>query len=105
MNAGKLKHRITLQRPATGQDALGQPLTGWEVVAANVYANVRFSNGKEFIAGEQLQTGVTASVRIRRRTVSRDWRVLYKGVTYAIQADLPSADGVYIDLVVRQEGR
>lgn len=104
MNAGKLKHRITLQRPAVGQDDFGQPLTGWEVVAANVYANVRFSNGKEFIAGEQLQTGVTASVRIRRRAVSRDWRVLYKGVTYAILADLPSADGVYIDLVVRQEG-
>lgn len=102
MNAGKLKHRITLQRPAAGQDAFGQPLTGWADVAKDIYANVRFSNGKEFIAGEQMQSGVTASIRIRRRPVHRDWRVLYKGVPYSIQADLPSADGVYIDLVVKQ---
>jgi SPP1 family predicted phage head-tail adaptor len=63
---GQLRDRIEIQRRATGQDALGQPAQGWELVA-KLWANVRHLNGTEAIKAGAVTSAVNASIRIRWR--------------------------------------
>lgn len=89
--AGQLRRMVALQSPATGADALGQPLTGFTSVAA-VWADVRHQSGAEAIrAGAEVST-VKASIRLRRRTdVAAGWRVTLDGQAYEVRAVLQDA--------------
>jgi SPP1 family predicted phage head-tail adaptor len=79
-------HRITLQQPASGEDAVGQPLTGW-VDVAQLWADVRQLSGLQAIKGDARVSAVQASVRIWRRAgVVAGMRVLHAGATYAVRA-------------------
>jgi head-tail adaptor len=74
-----LNHRVTLQQPAAGQDALGQPTQGCTTDAR--------------------VSAVQASIRVwRRADLAAGWRVLHGGVVYAVRAVLlPERD--FADLV------
>ena len=84
-----LNQRITLQRPVTGQDDIGQPLTGWEWVA-DLWADVRHQNGLQTIKAGAETSIVKASIRIRKRSdVSPAMRVIYQSAVYEIEAVIP----------------
>lgn len=88
MQAGKLKHRITLQRPAAGQDAYGQPLTGWTDVAT-VWASITDMTGREYIAAAAVQASVQTRITIRYRAdIVAAMRVLHGTDVYNIAAVL-----------------
>jgi SPP1 family predicted phage head-tail adaptor len=93
MNAiGKLDQRVTIQQPDAGQDAIGQPLTGW-VNRAEVWADVRHGSGLEQIKADALTSVVKASIRIRARSdVTSAMRVLCGATTYQIKTVTPSDD-------------
>lgn len=98
MKAGLLNRQVLLQQPATGQDDVGQPLTGWTDVAT-VWADVRVKSGVEVIkAGAEVST-LMASVRIRYRTgVTAGMRFLIGGTAYNIKAVMPDIGGrEYVD--------
>lgn len=91
--AGKRKHRIRIQSPASGQDSSGQPNTGWTDVAT-VWAQVRDISGREFVAGGGLQNSVRTGINIRYRAdVAAEMRVLHGAVSYNIEAVLKQDDG------------
>lgn len=94
-----MRYRVTIQRNTPVRDNFGQPVENWTDVAT-VWADVRFSSGKEFIAGDKQTASANASIRIRKRAVTTDMRVIFDGESYDIVAVLPSLDSV--DLVVRQ---
>lgn len=88
MRAGKLNQRVTLQAPATGQDAYGQPLTGWTDVAT-VWASIADMSGREYIAAAGVQASVQTKIMIRYRTgVVAKMRVLHGADVYDIDAVL-----------------
>jgi SPP1 family predicted phage head-tail adaptor len=93
-----LNHRVTLQQPAAGQDALGQPTQGFTTVA-DVWADVRHVNGLQAIKADARVSAVQASIRVwRRADLAAGWRVLHGGVVYAVRAVLlPERD--FADLV------
>lgn len=100
MDPGKLKHLVTLQAPATGQDAAGQPLTGW-VDVAQLWADIRSTGGLEAIKAGAITSVVHTSVRLRWRTgLNAGMRVLHGTTVYGVLAVLPDMAGrQYVDLV------
>lgn len=100
MEPGKLKHRCSLQQPATGQDGTGQPLTGW-VEVARFWADIRHTGGLEAIKAGATTSTVQASIRLRHRTgIHSGMRVVSGGATYNILAVLPDeAQRQHTDLV------
>lgn len=85
----RLKHRVAIEQPATGQDELGQPVPGWSTLAT-VWADIRYTNGAEAIRADAVGSKVRASVRIRRRTdVTSAMRVVHGVTVLQILAVLP----------------
>lgn len=101
MAAGQLNSRITLQHYTATADAWGQPVMDW-VKLADVWADVRFQNGKEFIAADRVAVQTQASIRVRNREVDTKMRVLFNGKIYEITAVLPHYRREFIDLVVKE---
>ena len=98
MRAGMLRTLVTLQAPAVGVDTIGQPLTGWTNVA-DVYADIRHQSGLSAIKATADVSVNRVSIRIRYRAVTPDMRVLQGATVFAIQAVLPDAKRVFVDLV------
>lgn len=70
MRAGKLRHRITLQSLADGQEApfpSGAPDQYWED-SLTVSASINPLAGRELFAAQQYNSEVTHSIRMRYRT-------------------------------------
>jgi SPP1 family predicted phage head-tail adaptor len=100
MRAGELTSRITIQRPADGEDERGQPLTTWTDVAT-VWATIAFTSGLGAIKAEAPVSVVKASIRIRYRMgIAAGMRVLEGAAAYQVRAVLPDRAGRdYVDLV------
>lgn len=88
MRAGTLDQRVTIQTPATGQNAYGEPNTGWTDVAT-VWAGVRDVSGREYLSASATQNLTQTKITIRYLAgVVASMRVLHGSVTYNIEAVL-----------------
>lgn len=88
-----LNHRITIERPSTVKDAIGQPVEGWELVG-EVWANVRYLNGVETIKAGAEMSIAKASIRVRYRTdLDASMRVRFGATTFKVNAVLPDEAG------------
>lgn len=96
----KLNRRITIQQPATGSDAGGQPNTGWTLFAY-AWASVLNENGAQTNRAGAESVLIRASIRIRYRTdLNERMRVLVGSTTYKINAVVPDdLRREYVDLV------
>jgi SPP1 family predicted phage head-tail adaptor len=87
MGAGALNQRITFQARAAGQDAMGSPNGAWANVATNptVWAKSANVSSRDIAAVGLHQAGLDAKFVVRwRADVLPTWRVLWRGVAYAI---------------------
>lgn len=64
MRAGKLRHRITLQARASGQDASGQQLDTWSDVHP-CWSEIRPLSGREHAAAAAINAEVTHAIEMR----------------------------------------
>lgn len=88
MLSQQLNKRVTIERKATGQDAFGQPLTGWEPVAT-VWASIEDMTGRQYFAAQAAQNQVQTKVTIRHRDgIEPAMRVIHGTTIYDIQAVL-----------------
>ena len=87
--AHRLRHRVTIEQKTTGADAWGQPVETWDTVAI-VPAEVWPLSGREYIAAQAEQAGVTTKITIRYQAgIEPAMRVTHDGKTYNIRAVLP----------------
>lgn len=90
MDSRKLNRLITIRNSAPGQDAIGQPVQTW-VVVAKVWADILFISGAESIRADKETSITKASMRIRRRTdLDAGMQVLFETTVYEIKAVLPN---------------
>jgi SPP1 family predicted phage head-tail adaptor len=66
IEAGRLRHRVRLQRQVQTQDSNGDMLTEWQTVAT-MWADIQPLSAREFIQSQSLQEQVSARVVIRYR--------------------------------------
>lgn len=100
MRPESLNSRITIERPSTGQDAIGQPIDGWTEVI-KLWADIRGRRGIEVIKSDKPTAVVSASIRIWYRTgLDASMRVVHGDTVYRILALLPDEQTrEYLDLV------
>lgn len=68
MQSGKLRHRITIERPIETQDAsTGAIAVSWSLFASRISAEVLPDRASEYFAAQQLQSSTNAMIRIRYR--------------------------------------
>lgn len=105
IEAGKLRHRITIQAKGMTQDPVtGEMVEGWSDMVS-VWASVEPLSAREFIAAQANQSEITARIVIRYRPgILPTMRILHRGKVYAIQGVLPDADSglEYITLPVSE---
>lgn len=97
MQAGELRHRVTIQELVDGQDPSGQPIQTWQDVAT-VWAAVEPLRGREFWDAQQVAAEETVRIRIRYRAgIETAMRAVWNGVPYALQA-VTDVDGRHREL-------
>ena len=67
MQAGKLRHRVTIEQVTSTRDSMGVPEETWSTLAT-VWAEVAAVSGREFVEGFRTQAEVTHSIWIRYRS-------------------------------------
>lgn len=85
MQAGRLRHRITIQRKEQTQNPnTGAMTTTWATVAT-VWAVVEPLSAREFIAAQAVQSDVSVRITMRYRPgITSAMRLLHDGKTYNI---------------------
>lgn len=95
LSAGRLRHRLTIQRPVDGQDQnTGAPVRTWADVAT-VWADIKAVRANEFIAAQVEDSKVIANVTVRYRTdFDHSCRFYHqaKDAYYNIEGILPDPD-------------
>lgn len=89
MQAGRLRHRVSLQRLQETRDPnTGAVITDW-VELAKLWAEVAPLSAREFAASQAVQSRVTARITIRyREDVTAKDRIVYRGQVYNIEGVL-----------------
>ena len=88
MQAGRLNKRVLIQSPATGQDATGEPTTGWTDVAT-VWASIVDVSGREYVAAGGTQNSAQTKITIRYRAgIVPSMRVVHGSDAYNVEAVL-----------------
>lgn len=67
MEAGKLRHRVELQRVAVTIDTHGDQVKTWTTLA-EVWASVEQLSGREFLQASASSSDITVRIRIRGRS-------------------------------------
>lgn len=91
--AGRLRHRVSLQRNEPTQDTTtGELLDNW-VEYGKAWASVEPLSARDFIAAQAGQSKVTARIVMRCRPglLPTD-RIVHRGTVYTIAGILPDAD-------------
>lgn len=104
MQAGKLRHRVTIQRPVETKGPFGEVVTTWETVWANVAAAIENLRGNKFFAAQQINPNVTTEITVRyREGVTNDMRVIHERPARSGEYDAYGIEGISPDLTLRRE--
>jgi SPP1 family predicted phage head-tail adaptor len=78
MQAGKLRHPVTIQSSRVTQSSTGAMTTVWSDFATGIWAAIEPVTGREFFSAQQVQSNVTTRIRIRHLAgVHEKMRVKY----------------------------
>lgn len=93
IEAGRLRHRVLIQRQVqTQDDETGAVTVTWQSVAM-VWAAIEPLSAREFMAAQTTQAETVARIVIRYRTgLDTSMRILHKSNVYNIQGLLPDKD-------------
>ena len=65
MEAGKLRHTISIQQQSTAQDSYGEAISTMTDIYANIKASISPLNGREFFSGEKFNSEITHKITMR----------------------------------------
>lgn len=84
--AGRLRHRVAIQRATRTRDSFGEAIRTWSTLAT-VWASVEPLRGREFFDAEMVQAEVSHRVIMRAYPgLQATDRLLYEGRVLEIQA-------------------
>lgn len=88
VEAGKLRHRVSIQEQTWALDSNGARVLTW-VQVAEVWAAVEPLSARESIQSAATQSRVVARITIRTRDISPTMRIIHRGQAYNIHGVLP----------------
>lgn len=105
MEAGKLRHRVTIQKLTTSQNVTTGAVTESWSELVKVWAAVEPLSVREFIAASTTQSQISARIIIRYRDdILPNMRVVHGSRTYNIEGALPDKNSglEYLTLAVSE---
>lgn len=93
IDAGKLRHRLSLQRNYPSQDSVtGELIDDWREYG-KAWAAIEPLSARDLLAAQAGQSRVTARIVIRHRADLRsDDRIVHNGTIYKIEGTLADKD-------------
>lgn len=93
MQAGKLRHRVSLQEPVKTQNPLtGATVNSWQEIK-KLWADVVPLSAREFIAAQATQAEITTRITIRYRSdITSKHRIVYGNKIFNIEGVLPDPE-------------
>ncbi|MBI6132322.1 phage head closure protein [Serratia marcescens] len=89
MQAGKLRHRITLQKPEKVQNPDNGEMEDAWLDLTTIWAEVVPLSSREFVAAQAMQNAVTTRITIRyRQDIQPKYRILFRGKIFNIEGIL-----------------
>ena len=86
MRAGKLRHRVTIQRAVEAQNEFGEAVTTW-VNVGQVWASVEPLRGREYFQADGTQAEVSTVIRMRYRDgIVAKMRLVHGDDSYDIES-------------------
>lgn len=77
MQAGRLRHRVSIQQRVEARNGYGELIATWSTLAT-VWGSVEPIRGREFFEAEQVQSEISTRVRIRYYDgITAQMRVLF----------------------------
>jgi len=84
MNAGWLRHRITIQEGTSTRSASGAVVEGW-VTHVAAWASIEPLRGQEYLAAKAQEAAVSVRIRMRYQAgITQAMRVLYGSRVFEI---------------------
>lgn len=104
LEAGKLRHRVSLQSQLQTQNPVTGDIAITWVEVAEIWASVEPLSAREFIAAQAVQSNVTTRITIRKREVDATMRIVYGSTVYNIHGVLsdPMSGNEYLTLPCSQ---
>lgn len=105
IDAGKLRHRVTIEYPVIAQDSSGATVVDEWALFGKYWAAIEPLSAKELIAAQATQSKVIARITIRYVPgLYAAMRILHGMKTYNIEGVLPDLDSglEYITLPVSE---
>lgn len=88
--AGRLRHKVTIQRRVDTQDSNGDMVTEWETVHSKVPASIEPLSAREFIAASANQSQIVARIVIRHISgLDASMRIVHGSTIYNPAGFLP----------------
>lgn len=102
LEAGRLRHRVSIERIVRTQDPDTGAITEYWVEIARVWAAIEPLSAREFVQSAAGQSEVTGRITIRSRDILATDRITRPGIVYNIRGVLPDKDSglEYITLPV-----
>lgn len=93
MLAPRLRHRVDIEEFTTVQDSDGAVEETWVAVLSDQPAEIVPLSGREFIAAQSVQAGVTTRITLRynAEAITEAMRIIHGSDTYNIKAVLPDS--------------
>ncbi len=86
MQAGKLRHRVTVRNLVETQSTItGELVRSWTTVIDGVWASVEPLSGREYFASQQFQSKVDTKVTLRYSTVNIDPKMTVHNGTHVYE--------------------
>lgn len=90
MMAGRLRHKVTIERLVAGspqQFGTGEPDDAWTAYLSDIWATVEPLSGRELFAAQEHLAEVSTRVRLRYRDgITAQMRVVFEGRYYNVGA-------------------
>ncbi|OTA19338.1 head-tail adaptor [Xenorhabdus beddingii] len=106
MRAGKLRHRVMIQKNEPTRGEYGTMVKHW-VDVATVWAEVRFISGRELVASGRMLSEATVRIWLRyRNDITTTHRIIYQGDSphsqaFAIVAVIPDPKRTHLELLCK----
>ncbi|MBD2781538.1 phage head closure protein [Xenorhabdus szentirmaii] len=106
MRAGRLRHRITLQKNESSRSPMGSVINKW-VDIADVWAEVQPISGRELVASGAVLSEATVRIWLRYRDdITTTNRIVYQGASthgksFAIVAVIPDPKHTRLELLCK----
>lgn len=104
MNPARFRNRITIQKPSSGKDEDGFPISGGWIDVKKTWADIETLEGKEFFQASAVQEEKTSRFIIRyTEGITGDMRIVFRGRIFDIVAPPINDDERNITLTIMAE--